>query len=137
MSAEKKTNWRCHICKPRSKSPNKIYQALVFDENNQSKPIRDESGPLENDGVKKFKDSLSIDTLSSNIYSLQSDFNKNMHEMKSHIEILATTVNSLNSQISNMSTTLSTLVTQVTELSEKDKTKEKQINIATYNSKRI
>lgn len=129
MTAEKKTNWRCHVCKPRSKSPNNIYQAFVFDENNHSKPIRDDEGPVENERAKKFKDSLSLNTLNTNICSLQSDFNKNMDEMKSQIQMLAITVNSLNSQITNMSATLSTLVTQVSDLSERDKAKEKQINI--------
>lgn len=42
MSGTRKVEWKCHQCKPRTKSPNSIYQAFVFNENNaqQNQPTQ-------------------------------------------------------------------------------------------------
>ncbi|XP_065367204.1 uncharacterized protein LOC135959969 [Calliphora vicina] len=139
MTVEKKMNWRCHVCKPRSKSPNNIYQAFVFDENNQQKQIRDDTISEENDRAKKFKESLSLNSVNSKLCSVQSDVTElksDMKEIKSQIEMLASNVNTSNLQIkdeiqsalSTITQTLSTLVAQVSQLNDKDKQREKQIN---------
>lgn len=143
MTGERKMNWRCHICKPRNRSPNNIYQAFVFDENNQQKQLREDDTVDENEKAKKYKESKSLSMLESKLCSVQSDvteikteFRSDMRDLKSQIEMLASSVNGLNMEIrgeirtalSTITNTLSTLVAQVNELSEKDRTKEKQIS---------
>ncbi|KAI8128732.1 hypothetical protein CVS40_1747 [Lucilia cuprina] len=132
MTNEKKTNWKCHVCKPRSKSPNNLYQTFVFDENNQQKQLRLDDSFDESDGAKKFKESLSLGSVNNKLNNVE----KELQEIKSHMEMLVTSINNLHSQMKNeiqgalatITTTISTLVTQVNELTERDRIKEKQIN---------
>ncbi|KAI8129590.1 hypothetical protein CVS40_1408 [Lucilia cuprina] len=133
MTSEKRKNWKCHVCKPRSRSPTNLYQVVVFDENNQQqKQLRQDDSFDENEGAKKYKESLSLDAVNTKLNTLQS----NLQEIKSQIEILVSSVNSLHSQMKNdvqvalstITNSISTLVSQVNELNERDKIKEKQIN---------
>ncbi|XP_037827188.1 uncharacterized protein LOC119615182 [Lucilia sericata] len=144
MYGERKTNWKCHVCKPRNKSQNNLYQSVVFDETSQQKKARndDDEG---NDNAKKFKESLSLSSLNSNLCSVESNVTElrgelqaGMMELKSQMEILVTNFNKQHMQmndnnketqlaLSTITSTLSSLVTQVSDLNEKDKTREKQI----------
>lgn len=62
MSVKKKASWRCQICEPRSRSPNTLYQAFVFDEANNKNQARvdDDEEIIENDQSKKFKEDMSL-----------------------------------------------------------------------------
>ncbi|XP_037820038.1 uncharacterized protein LOC119609362 [Lucilia sericata] len=133
MTSEKRKNWKCHVCKPRSRSPTNLYQVVVFDENNQQqKQQRQDDSFDDNEGAKKYKESLSLEVVNGKLNTLQT----NLQEIKAQIEMLVTSVNSLHSQMKNdvqvalstITNSISTLVAQVNELNEKDKIKEKQIN---------
>ena len=133
MYGERKTNWKCHICEPRSRSPNNLYQAVVFDEQNLQKQLRnDDDENNVNDRTKKFKESLSLSSVISILCSVQSDVTElktDLKDIKSTMEKVATNVNASNMQIKEeilsvlltITNTLTTLVTQVSELNEKDK----------------
>lgn len=144
MYGERKANWRCLMCKSRSKSPNNLYQTVVFEEKKQQKQIRDDEGIEEGNRPKIFKESVSSNATNSSLCSLQSD----VSEIKLKLDQVAANVTSSNQQLkeelqTTISTTIkneiqSTLLTitntlekiseQVNELSEKDKKKESQIN---------
>ncbi|XP_075151887.1 uncharacterized protein LOC142225921 [Haematobia irritans] len=65
MSANKKTEWKCHICKPRVRSPNNGYQTYVYKEttvdstreNAQQKQQR-EGEEINRENAKRFKEAL-------------------------------------------------------------------------------
>lgn len=140
MYGERKTNWKCHICKPRIKSTNNVYQAIVSNETNPTKQLRtDDDDSDVSDRSKKFKESLSLSSVNAKLCSVQSDVSElksDLKDIKSSIEQVATNVNTSNLQIKDdiqnallsITNTISTLVAQVNELHEKDKQRERQIS---------
>lgn len=145
MSVEKKLNWRCQICKPRSKSPNNLYQAFVFDENNQQKQLREDDIVEENERPKKYKETFSLSTLNeklcsveNNLANMRSQMDTNLTQMKSQIDFLVNNSNTsiatnqqlkddIHAALATITTTVSTLAAQVSELHEKDTQKDKEI----------
>lgn len=141
MYGERKANWKCQKCKPRSKSPNNVYQAFVFDDKNQQTTLRDDDivENSEENRAKIHQDSLALNTVNSTLCSVQSDVNdlkSDIKDIKTNLEQLSAITNNSHTQIrdeitsalSTITTTLSKLVDQVKELVEKDKQKEHQIN---------
>lgn len=148
MNTERRTEWRCHKCKPRkgSTGSNNAYHIVIDDcsEKTNQKQQRDDENE-DGSNVKRFKDSLSLNDANSSIYMVKTDVNElkiNVSSMKSDIKEIKTTmqelaisVNQNNSQINaNLQTALSTitnalttLTSQVSELCESNKVKEKQI----------
>lgn len=135
MSSERKTSWKCQICRP-SRSPN----LLVFDDKNQQKQTRanDDDENDETDRTKKFKETLSLTAVNSKLCSVQSDVKElksDIKEIKKSIEQVSTNVSNSNLQIkqdiqtalTTITNTLTTLVGQVKELFENDKKRETQI----------
>lgn len=148
MTNEKKTDWRCHKCKPRkgSTSSNNAYHIVVdgsSDQGSQKQQREDETDEIGN--VKRFKDSLTVSDANTSSYLLKTDVNElktNVSSMKNDIcDIkttmleLSTTINQNNVQIntniqtalSTITNSLTTLSSQVKELCESNKEKEKQI----------
>lgn len=141
MSNERKNAWKCHICKPRIKSPNTLYQVVAFDENSNNKQARtdDEGEKSENENTKKFKESVSLTSVKTKLNSVQSDVSElktDLKDIKRTVEQLAECLELSNRQIkeeiksslSTITTSLVTLVDQVKELNEKDKQRETKIN---------
>ncbi|KAI8117059.1 hypothetical protein CVS40_10971 [Lucilia cuprina] len=129
MYGEKKTSWKCHICKPRNRSPNTLYQSVVFDDNNAKKKARaDDEDDNGNEQAKKFKENMSLTFVNNKLCKVESD----VSEFKSDLKEVKTTMvemkDEIHTTLSSISTTLSTLVTQIKELSERDKQRENQIN---------
>ncbi|XP_037812974.1 uncharacterized protein LOC119604445 [Lucilia sericata] len=138
MCGERRTSWKCQNCKPRSRSPNTMYQTVVHDDDTNKKQARCDD-EMENEQAKKFKESESLTPSKTRVCS-QSDieqFNIGLQKVNTAIEELSSNVNILNSKITGqiqntlttITDTLSTLVTQVKELTDKDKQKEMKINI--------
>lgn len=138
MTNEKKAAWKCHICKPRSKSPNTMYQAVIFDEKNNKKQARTDDEDSENDQAKKFKDKeiMSLTSVNNKLWSLQTEVTEGFSKVEKTIEQLSTNINTSNIQIkdeiqsalSTITTTLTALVDQVKKLNEKDQIRESQIS---------
>lgn len=138
MYGERKTKWRCHVCKPRIKSPNNMYTSVVFNEHNKQLRTDDEDSDASGSS-KKYKETMCINSLNNKLCSVQSDVTElksDLKDIKSSIDQVSTNVNNSNLQIKeeiqsallNITNTISALVTQVSELKENDKQREKQIN---------
>lgn len=148
MKAEKKASWKCQNCRgDRSKSPNNLYQAVVFDNNQQSKKQQredeDDDNNLdqdeENSTKKKFKDSLSLNTVNSNVTELKADFSSfkstvtgDMKDIKVSIQQLNSSVTATNNEFreemsrafTKLAETMSNLASEVNELKEQNKKKD-------------
>lgn len=99
MNAEKKREWKCHLCRDGRKSPNNLYKAVVYDgpqqsNQQQNKQQRDEEDVNNTAGSKKFKDSLSLNSVNNNVCSLQNAVAELKNDMKSSIEQLTTAITS-------------------------------------------
>lgn len=135
MSTEKKFMWRCQVCKPRSRSPNTLYQAVVFDENNSPKQVREDDGNESIERAKKFKETPSLPPMNTNHGSLETK----LTQMQSQIDFLVSNANATNvsnlqmqndvrNALATITSSISNLSKQVSEIVEKDKLREKQIN---------
>lgn len=134
---DKKTEWRCHQCKGRSKSEsNNAYQTIVFDDISQQKKQRqyDDEDCESTSSSKKFKESTSLGSLSSGLFSVQSD----LKEIKTSIELLnntviasnvqnSTIIEELKNSIKAMATSITSLATQVTDLYERESRQDQKI----------
>lgn len=142
MNVDKKADWMCHRCR-KSKSP----LTNVFSEINLQKQQRDDDMDVLEE-TKRFKDSLSLDAVNSNLCSVQADvtdLKSNITGLKSDVTELKTDMKEIKASIIEISTSLSNnnahmnnalakitdalaaLTTQVTELHQKNSEKEKQI----------
>lgn len=136
MSVKKKASWRCQICEPRSRSPNTLYQAFVFDEANNKKQARvdDDEEIIENDQSKKFKEDMSLTSINNKLCSFEADIKLEIKDVKSTMEKLINSshvqlTNEIHNALTTITNTLSTLTDQVKELNEKGKQRDIQINL--------
>lgn len=149
MNSERKSDWRCHKCKPRkgSTSSNNAYH-IVFDgssdQGNQKTQREEENEEIAN--VKRFKDALSVSDANISLFTVKTDVKElktDISSMKSDVTDLKTTMQELaltitqnNTQMNNnlqtalgtITSALTTLTAQVSDLYESNKEKEKQIN---------
>lgn len=135
MSKEEKSNWKCHFCLQRCKSPNNLYQHVIYNDKNQQKQSRDDDAE-DNENAKRFKETLSLASVNAKIGSFQVDVTTKINTMQTTMEQIAENMTSMSNHIrgelqttlSTITTSLATLVTQVNELNIKDQKRESQIN---------
>lgn len=135
MQSDKKEEWGCHRCKVRTRSEsNNAYQTIVFEEISQQKKQR-EDDEESNSSRKKFKDTLTLNSVNSGLFSVQSE----LKEIKTSIELLNNTVGvnnaqnlniiqELKSSITTMASSVATLATQVNDLYEREAKQNQKIN---------
>lgn len=149
MSAIRKTEWKCQHCKPRSRSPNNIYQAVVFGESQKhAREVDDaeeeESNPNKrknekpNSSSNNATQSPTTSHKNNNINTQQSDFanyRDDMKELQNAIQQLTMSLytshkeikEELSKNLSKINETLEHLTSQVNDLKDKDTQREKQI----------
>lgn len=119
MGLPKKTEWKCHICNPRAKSPNNVYVFVNNSENEtpqiqeknteqqmQSKQQRD-GDDNEETASKRFKNNTTTTTTSSNEEILKqnkdiSDLKSGMIEMQNCIKQLTINITTTTTNITNL-----------------------------------
>lgn len=146
INAERKTAWRCHVCKPR-KNSNNSYLVMFESKPQQKQQRREESDneDTDNEDAKRFKDPININVVNNNLGEVKSDvmvlktdvtsIKSDISDIKSTMQELATNISQSNMQmnnniqtaLANITSSLSTLASQVSELCEKNKEKEKQM----------
>lgn len=159
MNGERKSNWKCHICKPRNKSAsNNIYEVISHDEGGQQKQQRDKEGEdTENENSKRFKDSISLNELQTSVGVVKYDVSevktqvnetrseisgvkKDIHELKDSVEKLAINIHQSNisfkdemkavlSQITNSLSDLSQQMAEIRVESKQNKEELKEMDI--------
>lgn len=135
MHAERRSNWRCHVCrKVKLPAPPTTNQGLQSNDTaNQNKQQRDEDDSNETeDSAKRFKDSLSVNSLNNKLCCVQTDITEIKSTIQSLAQNLDTSHNQIKEEIHNALTTItSTLVnlsTQVSDLHNKNDENKKIIN---------
>lgn len=124
MYGERKTSWKCHICKPRTRSPNTLYQAITYEDKNTKKQARTNDGDnTENDQAKKYKESVST-TSESNLRADIEEFKSELKEMRKTMDQFVLNANNI---ITAISQNVNTLTDQVKDLKEKDKQRDTQM----------
>ncbi|XP_065370874.1 GATA zinc finger domain-containing protein 15-like [Calliphora vicina] len=136
MAIDRRADWRCHTCKTRkaSTNSNNAYHVIIDDTHqptqtaNQQKQQRDEydDDVYENDGTKRFKDSLSLSDVNNSVYhvktnvsTLKSDVStmkSDITEIKTTIQQLAISVNQNNQINTNIQTALNTITSTLSTL---------------------
>lgn len=149
MSAIRKTEWKCQHCKPRSRSPNNVYQALVFGESQKHAREIYEKEEDETNATKRKQDkpisssnnasqSPTTKSNNNNINIQQSEFvsfRDDMRELKTTMQQLAMNLftshkeikEELSKNLTRINETLGHLTSQVNDLKDKDRQREKQI----------
>ncbi|XP_037825241.1 uncharacterized protein LOC119613305 [Lucilia sericata] len=149
MTAERKSNWKCHVCKPRAKTTNNIsYECVLYQDKSQQKQQREMDG-IENENSKRFKEAISLNELQSSICTVQAELKSDVNEVKSEVGgvksnliELKTSVDQLSHKVthsddtfkeemknalSQITSTLSNLLTQMGEMREENKVNKKEI----------
>lgn len=151
MHAERKEDWKCQKCKQRKNSTNSnnAYHVMIGNnpqQINQQKQQRQDDND-DNEDPKRFKDSLSLTDVNKSVNFVKTDIKglkADVTSMKTDITDIKTTMqqlainmnhnnNQINTNIQNaldkITNTLVSLSTQVSELCEKNKEKEKQMQV--------
>lgn len=126
MSLENKKLWKSTVCKEgtrRSKSPNNLYVAEVHDEQKKKQREEDDDN-TDNDKNKRFKGTISVNSVYSNVCNVQTD----VSELKSDIKEIKNSIQQLNNSLiqslAQITDSLKSLTSQVNELKENNIEKE-------------
>lgn len=151
MSAIRKTEWKCQHCKPRSRSPNNVYQSVISGESQKYAREIDETEEDEINANKRKKEkpisssnnatqspTTNTKNNNNNINIQQSEFasfKDDMRELKTTMQQLAMSLQKshkeikeeLSKNLTKINETLEHLTSQVNDLKFKDKQREQQI----------
>lgn len=123
MGADKKADWRCHMCRERRHSTNSLYETVIYNET--IKQRREDDTQTDNDSKRYKEDDPSISQ------SETSEIKSDIKEIKESMAQMVTNLSAMSLQFQNslkgISESIANLTNQVADLQKKNTEKEQQI----------